>query len=125
MVLSVAFSPDGVTLASGSKDKTIKLWNLVTGEATYTLKQHSDKVNSVAYMSSALNDKTPNGVILVSGSNDNTIKLWDPATGLEIRTLKKDSGYIYSVATSPHQQTIASGGSADNIIKIWRMPRSF
>jgi WD40 repeat protein len=76
-------------------------------------------------MSSALNDKTPNGVILVSGSNDNTIKLWDPATGLEIRTLKKDSGYIYSVATSPDGQAIASGGSADNIIKIWRMPRSF
>ena len=125
MVLSVAFSPDGVTLASGSKDKTIKLWNLVTGEATYTLNQHSDKVNSVAYMSSGGNDKTPNGVVLVSGSNDNTIKLWNPATGQEIRTLQKDSGYIYSVAISPHGEAIASGGSADNIIKIWRMPRSF
>lgn len=125
IVLSVAFSPDGVSLASGSKDKTIKLWNLVTGETTYTLKQHLDKVNSVAYMSSAGSDKTPNRVVLVSGSNDNTIKLWNPATGKEIRTLKKDSGYIYSVAISSDGQAIASGGSADNIIKIWRMPRSF
>lgn len=121
MVLSVAFSPDGVTLASGSKDKTIKIWNLVTGQATYTLRKHSDKVNSVAYMSSTGNDKTSQEVILVSGSNDNTIKLWNPATGQEIRTLKKDSGYIYSIAISAYGQAIASGGSADNIIKIWRL----
>ncbi|WP_026082838.1 serine/threonine-protein kinase [Mastigocladopsis repens] len=123
MVLSVAFSPDGVTLASGSKDKTVKLWNLVTGEVTRTLKEHSDKVNSVAYLQNPGNNQTPNGVILVSGSNDNTIKLWNPTTGKEIRTLKKDSGYIYSVAISPDGQTIASGGSADNIIKIWQLPR--
>ncbi|MBH8565372.1 serine/threonine protein kinase [Nostoc sp. CENA67] len=113
LVLCVAFSPDGKTLASGSKDKTIKLWNLATGETIRTLKQHSDKVNSVAY------SKTLNNVILASGSNDNTIKLWNPTTGQEIRTLKQDSGYIYSLAISPDAQTLASGGSADNIIKIW------
>ncbi|BAZ50901.1 serine/threonine protein kinase with WD-40 repeats [Nostoc sp. NIES-4103] len=115
LVLCVAFSPDGKTLASGSKDKTIKLWNLATGETIRTLKQHSDKVNSVAY------SKTLNNVILASGSNDNTIKLWNPTTGQEIRTLKQDSGYIYSVAISPDAGTLASGGSADNIIKIWRL----
>ncbi|ARV61578.1 serine/threonine protein kinase [Nostocales cyanobacterium HT-58-2] len=123
MVLSVAFSPDGITLASGSKDMTIKIWNLVTGEATHTLKAHTDKVNSVAFLLSTDNKKTSNRVILVSGSNDNTIKLWNPATGQEIRTLKKDSGYIYSVAISPDGKAIASGGSADNIIKIWRVAR--
>ncbi|MEA5505065.1 serine/threonine-protein kinase [Halotia wernerae UHCC 0503] len=115
LVLSVAFSPDGKTLASGSKDKTIKLWNLETGETIRTLKKHSDKVNSVAY------GKILNSVTLVSGSNDNTVKLWNPATGQEIRTLKQDSGYIYSVAISPDAQTIASGGSAENIVKIWRL----
>ncbi|WP_193196502.1 serine/threonine-protein kinase [Nostoc sp. MG11] len=115
LVLSVAFSPDGKTLASGSKDKTIKLWNLATGETIRTLKGHSEKVNSVAY------SKTLNGVTFVSGSNDNTIKLWNPATGKTIRTLKRDSGYIYAVAISSDGQTIASGGSADNLMKIWRV----
>ncbi|MBH8555340.1 serine/threonine protein kinase [Nostocaceae cyanobacterium CENA357] len=115
LVLSVAFSPDGKTLASGSKDKTIKLWDLKTGETIRTLKKHSDKVNSVAY------SKILNSVTLASGSNDNTVKLWNPATGQEIRTLKQDSGYIYSVAISPDAQTIASGGSAENIVKIWRL----
>ncbi|MBE9208749.1 serine/threonine protein kinase [Nostoc sp. LEGE 06077] len=113
LILSLAFSPDGKTLASGSKDKTIKLWNLTTGETIRTLRRHSDKVNSVAYR------KTANGVILASGSSDNTIKLWNPATGQEIRTLKRDSGYIYSVAISADGKAIASGGSAENIIKTW------
>ncbi|NJM71303.1 MAG: protein kinase [Scytonema sp. RU_4_4] len=123
IVLCVAFAPDNVTVASSSKDNTIKLWNLVTGEATQTLKAHSDKVGSVAFVPSTGSDNTSSGVILVSGSNDNTIKLWDPETGREVRTLKRDSGYIYSVAISPDGKAIASGGSADNIIKIWRVPR--
>ncbi|MBE9007629.1 serine/threonine protein kinase [Fortiea sp. LEGE XX443] len=113
LILSLAFSPDGKTLASGSKDKTIKLWNVATGETIRTFRQHSDKVNSVAY------NKTANGIILASGSSDNTIKIWNPTTGKEIRTLKRDSGYIYSVAISADGQAIASGGSAENIIKIW------
>ncbi|OUL29163.1 serine/threonine-protein kinase [Nostoc sp. 106C] len=121
LIISVAFSPDGVTLASGSKDKTIKLWNLVTGEAMRTLKGHSDKVNSVAYLPKVEDSKTLNTIILVSGSSDNTIKLWNTVTGKEIRTLKRDSGYIYSIATSPDGKTIASGGSAENIIKIWHL----
>lgn len=58
---------------------------------------------------------------LVSGSNDNTIKFWNISTGQEIRTLKGDSGYIYAIAISPDGKTIASGGSADNIIKIWQV----
>ncbi|GAB1542542.1 hypothetical protein NUACC21_52160 [Scytonema sp. NUACC21] len=119
LVLSVDFSPDSLTLASGSKDKTIKLWNLVTGKATYTLKGHTDKVNAVAFLPSTVFGKSLNGMTLASGSNDNTIKLWNSDTKEEIRTLKKDSGYVYSVAISPDGQTIASGGSADNIIKVW------
>jgi WD40 repeat protein/tRNA A-37 threonylcarbamoyl transferase component Bud32 len=121
LVLSVTFSPDGKNLASGSKDKTIKLWNLADGREIRTLKGHSDKINSVAYVQRAGDSKTANDVTLVSGSNDNTIKLWNPATGQEILTWKRDSGYIYSVAISRDGKTIASGGSAENILKIWRI----
>ncbi|MBD2167714.1 serine/threonine protein kinase [Calothrix membranacea FACHB-236] len=121
LIISVAFSPDGMTLASGSKDKSIKLWNLVTGEAIRTLKGHKDKVNSVVYIPKGEDSKTANNFTVVSGSSDNTIKLWNTITGKEIRTLKRDSGYIYSVAISPDGKTIASGGSADNIIKVWHL----
>ncbi|MEH2024493.1 serine/threonine-protein kinase [Nostoc sp.] len=116
-ILSVAFAPDGVILASGSKDKTIKLWNLKTGKLIHTLKGHKDKVNSVAFLPSV----SSNGVILVSGSSDKTIKLWNPVTGKEIRTLETGSGYIYAVAISPDGQSIAGGGSGENILKIWQI----
>jgi WD40 repeat protein len=116
-ILSVAFAPDGITLAAGSKDKTIKLWNLETGKLIHTLKGHNDKVNSVAFLSNI----SANSIILVSGSSDKTIKLWNPVTGKEIRTLETGSGYIYAVAISPDGQTIAGGGSGENILKVWQM----
>ncbi|MBD2728425.1 serine/threonine protein kinase [Nostoc sp. FACHB-892] len=115
-ILSVAFAPDGLTLASGSGDKTIKLWNPVTGNLIHTLKGHNDKVNSVAFLRNA----TSNGLTLVSGSSDKTIKLWNPVTGKEIRALKTGSGYIYAVAISPDGETIAGGGSGENILKVWQ-----
>ncbi len=57
---------------------------------------------------------------LVSGSSDKTIKLWNPLTGKEIRTLDTGSGYIYAIAISPDGETIAGGGSGENILKIWQ-----
>jgi WD40 repeat protein len=78
-VNSVAFSLDGKTVASGSGDGTIKLWDIVTGREIRTFSGHSWFVYSVAF--------SPDGKTVVSGSRDKTVKLWDVVTVREISTL--------------------------------------
>jgi len=109
-VNSVAFSPDGRTLASGSFDSTIKLWDVASGREMRTLAGHTREVKSVAF--------SPDGRTLASGSWDQTIKLWDVASGRERRTLAGHEGDVYSVAFSPDGRTLASG-SWDQTIKLW------
>ncbi|GLA13524.1 hypothetical protein AnigIFM62618_010513 [Aspergillus niger] len=109
-VYSVAFSGNGQLLASGSRDKTIKLWDVATGALKHTLEGHSDWVHSVAF--------SGNGQLLVSGSRDKTIKLWDAATGALKHTLEGHSGWVCSVAFSGNGQLLASG-SRDKTIKLW------
>jgi COMPASS component SWD3 len=108
-VNSVAISASGQTLVSGSRDKTIKVWNLHTGELLRTLQGHSNLVRTVAISAS--------GQTLVSGSADNTIKVWNLHTGELLRTLPGHSYSVNSVAISASGQTLISG-SGNNII-VW------
>jgi len=112
-VNSLAISPDGKILASGSWDKTIKIWNLETGELISTLTGHSDRVNSVAISS--------DGQMLASGSSDETIKFWDLHSGELLCTFPGHSMEVNSVAISPNGLVIASSGGADNTIKLWNL----
>ncbi len=110
-VLSVAFSPDEQTLASGSWDGTVRLWNANTLQHKTTFIGHTDDVNSVAF--------SPDGQTLASGSWDKTVRLWDPRTGQLRRTLTElHTEGISSVALSPDGKTLASG-SADSTIQLW------
>jgi len=109
-VSSVAFSPDGLLLASGSEDRTIRLWSVATGKTLRTLNGHLAAINSVAF--------SPDGKTLASGSSDQTVRLWDAGTGQQIHSLTGHSALVNSVAFSPDGKTLASG-SLDRTVRLW------
>jgi WD40 repeat protein len=111
-VNSVAYSPDGTHIVSGSEDNTIRVWNAITGQSVAgPFQGHTNVVTSVAY--------SPDGTHIVSGSKDNTIRIWNAITGWSMAgPFQGHTDYVSSVSYSPDGTHIVSG-SWDNTIRVW------
>ncbi|KAJ5950023.1 hypothetical protein N7454_001607, partial [Penicillium verhagenii] len=109
---SIALSPDGMFIVSGSDDSTVKIWSMESQKCLKVLDGHTSAVNSVQYS----ND----GARILSGSSDHSIKLWD-GTGACLVTFHDHGRPIRSVAFSPDGTRIISSasGSSNAIVKIW------
>ncbi len=112
-VRAVAFFPNGFSFASGSYDRTLKLWNVRDNQSFGTLSNHLGSVSGINAIA-----VHPNGNTFATGCIDKSIKLWNFRSGQPIRNLEGHTGQVYSVAYSPDGKTLISA-SADKTIKFW------
>jgi WD40 repeat protein len=110
-VTSIAYSPDGTWLASGSADRTVKLWDPGAGSLRQTLR-HSHQVLAIAF--------SPDSTKFASGGYNYQATLWDTATWEQQRTLRERGHTVLALAFSPDSQTLASAGR-DNRVKLWNV----
>lgn len=108
-VRTVAFSPDGRLLVSGSKDSTIKAWDVAAGEVLITLLGHAGMVRSVAF--------SPDGTLLASAGADGAVKLWDVDSWAELLTLAHPDE-VNSVTFSPDGALLATACD-DTHVRLW------
>jgi WD40 repeat protein len=111
-VYTIAWSPDGKTLASGSWDGTVKLWNTSTDTVAGTLRAEHTGIPGIQSVS-----WSPDGKALASGHHVGAIRLWDPITRKNTATIESNSEWLHSVVWSPDGRCLAS--VADGAIRLW------
>ena len=113
LIYRIAFSSQGNMLASASADKTVRLWNVMTGLATQTIAGHQGAVMDVSF--------APNGQLLATASEAQTIRLWRTADGNLLQTLTGHQDAVTTVCFNSTGRLLASG-SSDQTIKLWAIP---
>ncbi|MBP0018270.1 MAG: protein kinase [Cyanobacteria bacterium SBLK] len=111
-VNDLAISPDSRLLISASADKTIKVWELATGELLQTLTGATSFINALAI--------TFDGNFLIGASADKTIRIWNLETGELTNTLRGHTSFVDEIVMSPDGQFLVSTG-ADKTIRIWKL----
>jgi len=110
IVRSVALTPDGRQAVTGSSDRTVRVWDLASGECLRTLEGHTAGVSSVAL--------TPDGRQAVTGSGDRTVRVWDLNSGACLRTLEGHTESVGAVAITHDGQRVVTG-SYDHTVRVW------
>jgi WD40 repeat protein len=110
---SVAFSPDGRSVAAGLADGTIVAWDLANGRERYARRGHGSRVYDLAY--------SRDGRTLASAGWDRLIKLWDARTGRELRTFRGHGNWVMGVAFTPDSRNLASL-DFDGVLRLWGEP---
>ena len=106
----VAFSPDGRRLATSSKDRTVKIWDMENGHELLTYKGHRDHVRALAF--------SPDGKAIASAGAEADIKIWDPLTGNDVRTIKGKGTYVTSLTYSPDGKYVVASND-DRAVRLY------
>jgi WD40 repeat protein len=109
-ILAVAFSPDGKWLATGSRDRTVKIWDMANGHEAASYTGHQRYVRAVAF--------SPDSKWVASAGGDRDIRLWDPQSGKDVRTLKGTGNYITAMVISPDGKYVFAAGD-DRTLQIY------
>lgn len=109
-VNALAFSPDGSRLVSGSRDHSVRVWDIQRRTPITSLSGHSEEVFAAIF--------SPDGKRIVSGGRDRVIRIWDAEQFVEITKLRGHTPFVYCLAFSPDGQSLASGGG-DGTVRLW------
>ena len=106
---AVAWSPDGACIATGSSDRTVRIWNAASGKLLRTLQGHSQAVRSVSWSADSKS--------LASGADDDVVRIWDAGSGEQLRALEGYYNFVNFVSWSADGRSLACG--SENTLRIW------